>query len=60
LCELETLDVLALNCEQRGPFNSISEQTPPIPLLASIFNAYMSVFTNYTEHFVLYYLYSQE
>jgi hypothetical protein len=57
---LETLDVLALNCEQRGPFNSISEQTPPIPLLASIFNAYMSVFTNYTEHFVLYYLYSQE
>ena len=39
---------------------NISLQTPTIPLLASIFSSYMEVFTNYSEHFVLYYLYAQD
>lgn len=52
ICQLESLDVLCLNCST-VPF----EVAPPCELLSTLFKSYVTQFTNYTEHFLLYYLY---
>lgn len=61
LCQLEGLDVLCFNPDfgpgVNGPTSPIKEQQPSIPLLQDIYFTYLNQFTNYTEHFLLYYLF---
>jgi len=53
VCQLEGLDVILINTNT----NVVKEVTPSIDILNKLFLAYVKAFTNFTEHFLLYYLY---
>jgi hypothetical protein len=53
VCQLEGLDVVCINTNT----NVVKEVTPTIDILSKLFRSYVQAFTNFTEHFLLYYLY---
>jgi len=55
LCQLEGLDVLALNCDLDSP--TLRQSTPSKELISALFKAYVKQWRNYSEHYLLYYLY---
>ena len=55
---LEHLDILCLTHDVQFPdFDLV---TPTIPVMRRLFDSYKHAFFNYTEHFILYYLYRRD
>lgn len=57
---LEHLDILCMTHTQHTELPQIALVTPPQSVVSSLFKALRHAFFNYSEHFILYYLYKRD